>query len=165
MLYRKGAAVETRLTGGLATVQEEMIKLIGLERECNLVTEIYALSALVYLAIIVSGNSLGVPAVRVGVARCLSAMKALSPHLLIRIAFPYCIVGCMAVEGEQDDFRILLNDADASGHPLGTLWNCLDIMEEVWSMRNVPEKSQQVVKDGSPWTIVMEQQGAKTLLI
>ncbi|KAK0102565.1 hypothetical protein ONS95_006176 [Cadophora gregata] len=167
MLYRKGAAIESRLANGLKSLKTPAIEQAYIDQISDLTTEIYALSAQIYLSIVLSGNSPCIPAIRLTVASCLTAIKALPQHLIVRIALPFCIAGCMASDEEKDSFRTILEAAEAAGYPLGMLWNSLDVMEEFWEMRDggKPDPKPYSGNSGCPWTIAMERMGRKSLLI
>jgi hypothetical protein len=158
----KAAEIEERLHEGLKSVMKDQITLTTYERECNIVTELYALFALTYLAVVVSGNSYLLPEVRSCVSKILKALKAVPAHLLIRVSLPYCVAGCMAEESEKEAFRQLLFNAHANGFLLGTLWNGLEIMEEFWKLRENVEFMQSANK--CAWALTMDSLGTKILL-
>ncbi len=93
----------------------------------------------------------------------LTAMKALPKHLLIRLAGPYCVAGCLAEGSIRKDFRQLLSETRAEGHTMGQLWNALDLMEEFWKIRESMVRGQHI--EGSPWVLAMTSTETKTLLI
>jgi hypothetical protein len=162
-LARKAGEIEERLIMGLESVRKNQDDRTTSDHECNLVTEIYALAALIYLALIVSGNSHLLPEVQSCVAKTLKALKTLPPHLLIRISWAYCVAGCMAGESEKEDFSQLLYEAHEKGHRLGTLWNGMELMEEFWVLRENAEFIQ--TADKCAWALAMDSLGAKILLI
>lgn len=159
MLYRKGAAIENSLTNGLESLKQSADCPAYIDRISDQVTEIYALSAQLYLSVVLWGNSSRNPAVRLTVAKCLTAIKALPQHLIVRIAFPFCAAGCMASDEEKVSFRTMLEGAEAAGYPLGMLWNSLDVMEEFWKMQEEkgPETKPIPGISECPWTVAMEQ--------
>lgn len=163
MLSRKAAEIEQQLHVGLDSVLNGQDTLTKYEQECNLVTQLMALSAVTYLGIVVSGNSHHLPEIRSSVANSLKALKALPTHLLIRISWPYCVAGCMADESEKADFCNLLYDAHKNGHILGTLWNSLELVEEFWRLRENHEFMQ--TADKCAWALAMDNLGAKILII
>ena len=163
VLSRKAAEIEQRLSAGLENVLQGQEALTTYEQECNLVTQITAFSALTYLAIVVSGNSHLLPEVRSSVSNALRALKALPPHLLIRISWPYCVAGCFAEESEKEEVRNILYAAHKEGHILGTLWNSLEIIEEFWVLRENEAFMQ--TADKCAWALAMDSLGAKILLI
>jgi len=163
MLSHKAAGVESVLNAGLSDLPKLPNDLKKYEQECNLVTEVYALSALIYLAVVVSGNSHFLPEVRLGVRRALSALQVLPQHLLIRVSWPYCVAGCMAHDSEKEAFREILSTTAKNGHLLGTLDNGLEIAEHFWLIRDALDKSQ--LDDGCAWKIAMDDLRLKILLI
>ena len=162
-LSRLASGLETRLRSGLEDLPKTQLTRTTYVQECNLVTELYALSALIYLAVVVSGNSHLLPELRSSVTNTLKALKALPQHLLIRVSWPYCVAGCMAAEPQKEDFRRLLLDAHTTGHMMGTLWNGLEIMEEFWKLREGVDSIYTVNK--CAWVVAMDSLGAKILLI
>ena len=162
-LSHKGARLEDRLRGGLENLMKDQNISKTYQQECNLVTELYAISALIYLSTVISGNSHLLPEVRSSVVKALDKLKTLPPHLLIRISWAYCVAGCMADEGEKEEFRQLLFGSHEKGHLLGTLWNGLEIMEEFWILRDDLQFMQ--TADKCPWALAMDSLGAKILLI
>jgi hypothetical protein len=162
-LCSKAAGLEQRLYAGLKSARADQNSSTKFDQECNLVTHIYAQSAVIYLAVVVSGNSHLLPQVRSSVAKTLTSLKALPPHLLIRISWAYCVAGCMADETEKGEFRQLLILADKAGHKLGTLWDGLEIAEEVWMLRENSNILQ--TTDKCAWALAMDSLGSKILLI
>jgi hypothetical protein len=162
-LSSKAASLEQRLCAGLKSAMRDQSSTTKLEQERSLVTQIYAQSAVTYLAVVVSGNSHLLPEIRSSVAKTLAALKALSPHLLVRVSWAYCVAGCMADEVEKEEFRQLLISADNAGHNLGTLWNGLEIVEEFWMLRENLNVMQ--VTDKCAWALAMDSLGSKILLI
>jgi hypothetical protein len=161
-LVSKSAALELRLKTGLGSMLDTFDTLTENEQECSLVTQIWGLSARTYLTNVVSGNSQLLPEVRDSVSRTLKALQSLPPHLLIRISWAFCVAGCMASDGEMDQFRQLLYSAQENGHMVGTLWNALEIMEEFWVLSS---EERDRTRSGTPWAIAMENLGLKILLI
>ena len=162
-LSSKAAGLEQRLSAGLKTVISAQSSTTKLDQECDLVTQVYAQAALIYLAVVVSGNSHLLPEIRSSVAKALVAINALPAHLLIRVSWAYCVAGCMADEAEKEEFRKILFSADKAGYKAGTMWNALDIMEEFWMLRehlNVVQSS-----DKCAWALAMDSLGTKILLI
>ncbi|KAE8449505.1 hypothetical protein EG329_008114 [Mollisiaceae sp. DMI_Dod_QoI] len=158
MLYRRASEIENRLDHGLEAIPKNLASLKTHDKESYLITEIYGLSALIYLAIVVSGNSHLTPKVRLGVTKVLGRIKDLPLHLLIRISLPYCVAGCMAVEAEKADFRSILSVAVEKGHNPGTLLCGLELMEEFWTIREDLEKGvQSGGRSNCPWAIAMER--------
>jgi hypothetical protein len=76
--------LEQRLHAGLKSAMKNQDSSTKLEQECNLVTQIYAQSAVTYLAVVVSGNSHLLPEVRSSVAKTLTALNARNFEVLSR---------------------------------------------------------------------------------
>ena len=163
LLTQKSKEIEARLQKGFSSTPTAMDGLTKHDRETELVTNIFGLSAVLYLAIIVSGSFGRLPAVPEDVFLALRAMKALPKHLLMRVAWPYCVAGCLAEGSLREGFRQLLFETRAEGHPMGQLWNALDLMEEFWNIRESMVPGQHIV--GSPWVLAMKSTETKTLLI
>jgi C6 transcription factor Pro1 len=162
-LSSQATFLKKRLRAGLETIQKDFDRLNVYEQERELVTEVYALSAFIYLAVVVSGNSHLLPEVRKGVNEALSSLRALPQHLLIRVSWAYCVAGCMADNSEQKIFRELVSTADANGHNVGTLWNGLELMERFWMLRETLDD--RCLNDGCPWAVAMKHMDLKILLI
>ena len=162
LLSDKSKQIEARLKTGLASIPSNMDRLTTHDREVELVTNIFGLSAVLYLAIVVSGSFGTLPKVQDDVLAALSAMEALPRHLLMRVTWPYCVAGCLAEGDAKDSFRRLLSETRADGHPTGQLWNALDLMEEFWRIRGALHPGQLIE---SPWALAMKSTELKTFLI
>jgi hypothetical protein len=161
-LTEKSAEIEARLKRGLSSISTNLDGLAKHDRETELVTNIFGLSAMIYLAIVVSGSFGRLPAAQEDVLRVLSAIQTLPKHLLMRVSWPYCVAGCLAEGGFRGDFRRLLSETSAEGHPMGQLWNALDLIENFWKTRNSLTPAQHIE---SPWALAMKSTKMKTLLI
>jgi hypothetical protein len=163
LLTQKSKEIEARLQKGFSSIPTAMDGFTKHDRETELVTNIFGLSAVLYLAIVVSGSFGRLPAVPEDVFLALRAMKALPKHLLMRVAWPYCVAGCLAEDSLREGFRQLLSETRAEGHPMGQLWSALDVMEEFWKIRESMVPGQHI--EGSPWVLAMKSTETKTLLI
>jgi hypothetical protein len=161
ILSTKAAIIEQKVQTYLESLLEDFDTLSMHEHECNLVSRVNALAALPYLAVVVSGNSHQLPEVRESVPKTLTTLKAMPPHLLIRVAWAYCVSGCLATDAEKEDFRQLLLNADRGGNKLGILWNGLELMEEFWCLR----ENADIKMTQTPWVTSMDSLGLKILLI
>jgi C6 transcription factor Pro1 len=161
-LAEKSAEIEARLKRGLSSISTNVDGLTKHVQETELVTNIFGLSAMIYLAIVVSGSFGRLPAAQEDVLSVLSAIQALPKHLLMRVSWPYCVAGCLAEGSFREDFRQLLSETSAEGHPMGQLWNALDLIEDFWKIRNSLTPAQHIE---SPWALAMESTKMKTLLI
>jgi hypothetical protein len=163
LLTGKSSDIEARLQRGFSSIPTKMDGLTKHDRETELVTNIFGISAAIYLAIVVSGSFGRLPEVQQDVLRALDAMKALPKHLLMRVSWPFCVAGCMAERSMREDFKELLSETKVEGHPMGQLWNASDLMEEIWTVREsiVPGKC----IDGCPWALAMKSADMKSFLI
>jgi hypothetical protein len=162
LLSEKSAQIEARLKTGLASTPSNMDSLTKHDQETELVTRIFGLSAMVYLALVVSGSFGKLPNVQDDVSSALSAMTALPRYLLMRVVWPYCVAGCLAEGDLRDKFRQLLSETRADGHPTGQLWNALDLIEEFWKIRDSLNPSQRIE---TPWALAMKSTDMNTFLI
>jgi C6 transcription factor Pro1 len=162
ILAAKSNGIETRLQRGFSSIPNNTDGLTKHDQETALVTNIFALSAVIYLRIVVSGSFGRLPDVQEDILKAFSAIAALPKHLLIRVAWPYCVAGCLAEDSQKEGFRQLLSETKAQRHPTGQLWNSLDLMEEFWKIRESLTPGQHTE---SPWALAMKSTGMKTLLI
>ncbi|KAB2571846.1 ustiloxin B cluster transcription factor ustR [Lasiodiplodia theobromae] len=136
-------------------------------------THVFALAALSYLHVVVSGFNPALDEVRGNVEETVAALEALPDARLLRyLAWPFCVTGCLAEPRQEDGFRRMLaraeaaggggssSDGDEGGDP--ALLRCrtaLEVMEEVWRRR----------RNGLPlpssWADAMQLHGAPVLLI
>lgn len=100
------------------------------------INRIYALAAIVYLHVVISGAHPELPEVKEGVSRTLAALKSLADkELLVHAVWAFCISGCLAVEHQQASFRELLSAAMITKSTVGTFAEAFHIMETCWDMR------------------------------
>jgi hypothetical protein len=163
LLTAKSGEISGRLQRGFSSIPTNLDGLAKHDREIELVTNIFGLAAVIYLALVVSGFFGKLPEVERDVLRALSAVKALPKHLLLRVSWPYCVAGCMAEGSLREDFQQLLAETKAQGHPMGQLWNALELMEEFWRIREMMIPGRPI--DGCPWAVAMKSMEMKTLLI
>jgi len=163
LLIGKSSEIKARLQRGYSSIPTNMEGLTKHDRETELVTNIFGISAAIYLAIVVSGSFGRLPEVHQDVLRALHAMKALPRHLFMRVSWPFCVAGCMAECNIREDFKELLSETKAQGHPMGQLWNALDLIEAFWKIRELIVLGQHI--DACPWALAMKSTEMKTLLI
>jgi hypothetical protein len=132
--------------------------LTELELHSSLVTELFALAALTYLHVTVSGAYPWLPQVRRSVARAVEALVALPVELLIRVSWPTAVTGCMVLEERQGVVRDVVGKAQKAGINTGTIWKGMVVVEECWRLREGR------VGDEVSWVHAMESLGEKILL-
>lgn len=102
---------------------------------CISITRIWAHAAQIYLHIVVSGWQPANPKVRRSVARTIELLKELdSPGWLRTLAWPLCVTGCLAEEGQEAMFREIVGSMGAL-QMFGTMRVALSIMETIWCCR------------------------------
>ncbi|OIW30162.1 hypothetical protein CONLIGDRAFT_358893 [Coniochaeta ligniaria NRRL 30616] len=122
-------------------------------------TRIWALAAGVYLAVVVSGWQPANGAVRRDVARALELLRDVEePGRIRSFAWPLCVMGCMAEEGQEEDVReVVAKMGDLK--EFGTVGQVLRIVEAVWSAR------ESVDRDSWDFAACFGVLGSPTLLI
>lgn len=107
----------------------------GAQDGCTPLTRIWAHAARTYLLIVVSGWQPANPEVRNSVARTIELFTELaSPCWLRTLAWPFCVTGCMAEEGQELVFREMISSMGAL-QTFGAMREALSIMENVWCHR------------------------------
>ncbi|KAM7185077.1 Fungal specific transcription factor domain containing protein [Naviculisporaceae sp. PSN 640] len=100
------------------------------------ITRIFALSAITYLHVVISGAYPDIPDIKRSVSKTLAALQELrrsDPKLLRHVVWPYCISGCLAADdAQQKVFRELVADTRVTH---GTCFEALAVMEECWRAR------------------------------
>ncbi|KAH8805160.1 fungal-specific transcription factor domain-containing protein [Xylogone sp. PMI_703] len=105
-------------------------------RDVNDVTAIFGLAPLTYLHVVVSGPNPNLPEIKSSVSRTITSLKELrDPQLSRNLAWPFCVTGCLAANGD----RVLINDLMAAAGPpsqqLGNLGSVFCVVEECWRLR------------------------------
>ena len=122
------------------------------------ITKIFALSAMTYLHVVISGACPELPEIIDSVSQTIDAFKRLTDKKLLRnLVWPFCISGCLALDRQQAIFRDLMSAADITQLTIGTCFEAFKIMEECWEMR----KSCSYNCD---WVSVMNKRGHYVLL-
>jgi hypothetical protein len=122
------------------------------------ITNIFALSALTYLHIVISGAYPELPEVGESVANTISAFKALTdPKLLRNLIWPFCVAGCLASEEQQSAFYDLISAAEIDEQTVGTCREAFKIVEECWRIRKKGARN-------CDWIFVMNSLGDHVLL-
>ena len=123
------------------------------------ITHIFALSALTYLYVVVSGAYPQLPEITESVSRTITAFEGLKdPKLLRHLIWPFCVSGCLALEGQQSFFRDLISRAEIVPSTIGTGLQAYRIMEECWEMRKISSYN-------CDWVSGMNKLGCDILLL
>ncbi|TPX16023.1 uncharacterized protein E0L32_000357 [Thyridium curvatum] len=100
------------------------------------ISRIWGQAALTYLLVVISGWQPQAADVRESVGQARSLLQEIpSPHCLRTVAWPLCVVGCLATREEEGAFRDLVA-AVGRLDVYGLLREALAIMEAVWARRD-----------------------------
>ncbi|KAF4549586.1 Fungal specific transcription factor domain-containing protein 69 [Elsinoe fawcettii] len=100
------------------------------------ITRLWACAASIYLSVSLSGWQTQHVDVQSSVHKILDIAPTIeSPAQLRSLAWPICVAGCLALPGQESDFRRLVGRM-GSLCEFGTMSNALRIMEAVWSKRD-----------------------------
>lgn len=150
-LVSKATEIERDLKSGLARFVESStangpamssidrkgsISLANFSAHSRYVSQIYALAALVYLHVIVSGPFPDLSEIRENVLQVREALRALpDPQLVRSLYWPILVTGSMAVPHEEQFFRDLISTSGITASSPGIGWHVLTILEQCWSSR------------------------------
>ncbi|OTA90725.1 hypothetical protein M434DRAFT_397812 [Hypoxylon sp. CO27-5] len=161
-LTKRGRQIEERLLSRLASIEYDLSKSAPVDAHLRPdfieteITRIFALSAITYLHVVISGAYPDIPDVKRSVAKTMDALQNLSdPKLLQHVVWPYCISGCLAADEQQKVFRELVS-LPRIMH--GTCLEALSLMEECWRLRKTESSRHD-------WVSIMERRGQYILLI
>lgn len=128
-----------------------------------LVTRIFALSALTYLHVVVSGAYPELTEIKASVSMTITTLSNLPvPHLLQNLVWPFCVTGCMASRDHEPLLNDLVMAAGEDAKCPGNYWKALEVMRECWRLR---EESKTDDGRGVDWVSSMESLGFKVLLV
>jgi hypothetical protein len=110
--------------------------------QTSLVTHVWAHAALIYLSVTVSGWQPANVEVRCHVNQIITLQThQLSPPALLRtMVWPFCVAGCLAEPAQEAHLRGMVEALQPSS-VFGTVRKALEIMENVWSNRNVGDSA------------------------
>ncbi|PTB35252.1 hypothetical protein M441DRAFT_205335 [Trichoderma asperellum CBS 433.97] len=98
-------------------------------------TKIWGCAARIYLSVVTSGWLPLLPEVRSSVSHALQLLQTMAgSSQLGALAWPLCVVGCMADHTQEQAFRNLFAELDKPTL-IGTLDEALRVMESVWRIR------------------------------
>lgn len=123
------------------------------------ITEAFALLALTYLHVVVSGAHPELPEIKDSVGRAVGALGGLyDQKLLERAVWPVCVTGCMVSEDKQNVFlRIVGEEGDSKGI-VTTLPKAFEIIKQCW-------KERAACSSECEWSSAMKSIEQNTLLI
>lgn len=166
-LVKRGARIEESLRENLKVLEDSHFLGWGLPRSQSnnlspsqaVVTSIFALSALTYLHIVISGAHPELPEIMESVSKTVNAFRCLDdPRLLRSLVWPFCVSGCLAVGGQQGFFRELFAKAEITSSNLGTCLQAFRVVEKCWEIRKTSLSE-------CDWVFIMNRQGCNILLV
>jgi hypothetical protein len=114
-LIKRGREIEDHLREMIHADNRSLSKSSLRDTSNAEVTKIFALSAMTYLPVVISGPYPELPEIRNCVTETVNAFQNLTdPKLLRHLVWPFCITGCLALDGQYDVFRDLLSAADCN---------------------------------------------------
>jgi hypothetical protein len=138
-LAKRGRQIEERLQVKLAGIENEASSNtsgISLESTYTEITKIFALSALTYLHVVISGTYPELPEIIESVSKTIGAFQDLTdPKLLRYLAWPFCITGCLALDSQHAIFRNIFSAAEVTKSTVGTYFEAFKIIEACWEIR------------------------------
>jgi hypothetical protein len=165
-LTKRGSRIEERLREKLADTEIESDVRSSSGNTSGIlsvsdyteITKIFALSAMTYLHVVLSGAYPKLPEIMESVSKTIDAFQSLTdPTLLRNLVWPFCITGCLALEGQQAIFRHLVSAAEVTQSTVGTCFEAFKIMEECWEIRKTCSYN-------VDWVSVMNKRGHHVLL-
>ncbi|KAM0449299.1 hypothetical protein ACHAO4_007646 [Trichoderma viride] len=98
-------------------------------------TAVWSCAARIYLAVVISGWLPLLPEVRSNVAHALQLLHTMAGSSQLRaLAWPLCVIGCMAERAQEHAFRKIFANLDKLTM-IGTLDEAIRVMESVWRIR------------------------------
>lgn len=110
------------------------------------VTRVWAHAAKLYLSVVLSGLQPKSDEVQSSVAKVVSLLQNIeSPAQLRTLSWPICVAGCLALPGQEQEFRRIVGEVGELVE-FGTCGTALRTMEAVWRVRDTV--------DGDVWDFV-----------
>lgn len=122
------------------------------------VSQLFALSAIIYLHVVISGAHPELPEIAQTISRTIDVFNRLNePRLLRSVVWPLCVSGSLALEEHHSFFRDLCSAAEINKYSTGTCFEALTIMEECWEARKTGSYS-------CDWASIMNKRDRYVLL-
>jgi hypothetical protein len=143
-LAKRGGQIEERLREKLADIDDTPPTGTSLGNTYGMfsasthteITKIFALSAMIYLHVVMSGAHPELPEIKESVSNTIVAFQSLTDTKLLRnLVWLFCISGCLALEGQQGFFRDLISAAEITQSTVGTCLEAFKIIEGCWETR------------------------------
>ena len=121
--------------------------------------EIFTRAALVHLHVIVAGAGRKIPEICAQVQEAVRLFVNVSAvHTLVHFAWPFCVVGCLAVGDDRKQLMGVLNSASRSGTGAQRLARTKVLVEECWRLFD----EEKVLE--ADWTVAINSLGNHTLI-
>jgi hypothetical protein len=171
-LAKRGLQIEQRLRQELANLSSTQLSpqpsnhpsVIYSIPSHIIATKAYALAAIIYLHVVISGPYPELPEIAGHVSDAIALFRSAqdNPKLLLNIIWPLCVTGCMAIESQQSFFRHLTasfaqRTSGESLPPTGTFFEAMNIIEQCWHTRKT-------VPFDCDWASIMDQSASYVLL-
>lgn len=125
------------------------------------VNKLFALAALIYLHVVISGAHPELPEIAAAVAQAITVFKDMWDRRLLQsvLVWPFCVSGCLALGEQQAFFRNLLAAAEITEFTPGTCFEAFRIMEKCWEARSSGPSNYEY-----EWASIMKQHGCDVFL-
>ena len=154
-LANRGRCIEKRLRGRLANIEAELSR--GYT-ELTGITRIYALAAIIYLHVVISGAHPKIPEIAESVSKTIDALQGLSDAKLLRsVVWPFCVSGCLATSNQEHHYRNFVSPSYMKDPQFATCLESFEIMKECWQSRKTASGSYD-------WAFIMQKRQKFILL-
>lgn len=164
-LSNRGSEIAKLLNNGLASQNMRPATTTiskGPAQYSPLITRLFALSALTYLHVVLSGSYPELAEIKTSVSLAINTLTSLpAPHLLQNLVWPFCITGCMASRVYEQCLSDLVVAAGEDAMCPGNYWKAFDVIKECWRLR----ESRQDDGNGVDWVRAMDSLGFRALLV
>jgi hypothetical protein len=121
--------------------------------------EIFTRAALVHLHVIVAGAGRKIPEICTQVQEAVRLFVNVSAvHTLVHLAWPFCVVGCLAMGDDRKQLMGVLNSASKSGTGVQRLARTKVLVEECWRLFD----DEKVLE--ADWTVAINSLGNHILI-
>ncbi|KAE8388940.1 fungal-specific transcription factor domain-containing protein [Aspergillus alliaceus] len=152
-LTRRATSIEMVLESGIKEARSGGV--------VDIVTSIYATSALTYLHSVVSGLNPYLSEVQDSVSRTITLLKQLPDSRVVSsLVWPLCITGCMASPDHEAFFTGIIHASGLTQPALRNGWYVLEIMENAWKIRDLMTQPSAIT-----WEDMINGHNPPTLLI
>ncbi|KAM0806638.1 putative C6 transcription factor [Seiridium cardinale] len=137
-LARRGIGILEGLKDGLSELQSRDTGIVSPESQStSTATSLFSNTAIIYLNVVVSGPTPGLPEIHGAVSKVLRGLRGPSSfHLLPIAALPLCIAGCLAERGDRIMLLDTLVKSQGDGDIPQIVRQALRIIQECWKIRD-----------------------------